>query len=111
MPCFTLLEKSSLKIDSRDVKGRTPLHYAVLYNNHKAVKVGHIDFEHFVHKMVLCLMLWILQLLLINGASPEAQDNEGKTPMDLPHSYNVIVDDDIIEMLEAGEKHYNFLIV
>ena len=30
--------------------------------------------------------------------------------MDLPHSYNVIVDDDIIEMLESGEtcnNHFN----
>ena len=41
-------------------------------------------------------------MLLINGASPQTQDNEGMTPLDLPHSYNVIVDDDIIDMLESG---------
>ena len=47
-------------------------------------------------------MVSFVQMLLTNGAGTQAEDNEGKTPLELLNVYGVAVDNDIIQLLEAG---------
>jgi ankyrin repeat protein len=70
-----LIERTAV-INGRDDKGRTPLHYAM-----RDGMPGWVESEQKLHDVFHCV-----RLLLDHGASAEAQNNHGSTPLHLAAS-------------------------